>query len=389
MKPLVRLALGVTAWAAVAIPMASAQTVISAKSGLIHYVEGRVYLGDQLIESKFGEFPDLKENGQLRTEEGRAEVLLTPGVFLRVGDHSAIRMVTNRLIDTRVEFLGGSALVEADELLKDNGVTIVYKDYAVQLEKKGVYRFDSEPPAVRVYDGEAMVLYNGKSEEVKPGHMLEMNGELKTAHFDKDKSADELYLWSRNRSQYLAMANVSAAQSVNNSGMYWGSSNWAWNPFFGMYTFIPMSGAYYNPFGWGFFSPYSVYSYLYGLPYYGGYYPGNVYGGGGGGGKGSGGGSTPGHKPGRIGHGPTPPPRFPGGMPRGVSTAAAAMRTSVASNSHASGGGFAAGGGGGHSGGGFSSGSGSAMSSSSHSSGSFSSGGGHAGGGGGGGGHGK
>lgn len=382
MKPLVRFALGVTAWAMVAISVASAQTVISAKSGLIHYVEGRVYLGDQLIESKFGQFPDIKENGQLRSEEGRAEVLLTPGVFLRIGDHSAIRMVTNRLIDTRVEFLGGSALVEADELLKDNGVTIVYKDYTIQLAKKGVYRFDSEPPALRVYDGEAMVLYNGKSEEVKPSHLLEMNGELKTAHFDKDQSADELYLWSRNRSQYLAMANVAAAQSVNNSGMYWGSSAWAWNPFFGMYTFIPMSGAYYNPFGWGFYSPYSVYSYLYNQPYYGGYYPGSVSSGGGGA---AGSSATPGHKPGRIGNGP--PPRNP--LPRGVSTAAAAMRTSVASNSHASGG-FAAGGGA-HSGGGFSSGSGSAMSSASHSSGSFSSGGhsGGGGGGGGGGGHGK
>jgi hypothetical protein len=384
MKHLVRLALGVTASAAVAISVASAQTVISAKSGLIHYVEGRAYLGDQQIESKFGEFPDLKENAQLRTEEGRAEVLLTPGVFLRVGDNTAIRMVTNRLIDTRVEFLSGSALVEADELLKDNGVTIVYKDYAIQLEKKGMYRFDSEPPTVRVYDGGAMVLYNGKSEEIKPSHMLEMNGELKIARFDKDKSTDELYLWSRDRSQYLAMANVAAAQSVNNSGTYYGAGNssWAWNPFFGMYTFIPMSGTYYNPFGWAFYSPYSVYSYLNGFN--GGYYyPPYAYGGGGGGG-----GSTPGHKPGRVGHGPVAPSR-PGGVQRGITPAAAAMRSSVASNARSSGGGGFSGGSGGRSGGGFSSSSSSssAMSSSSHSSGSFGGGGGHSSGGGGG--HGK
>src|SRR5579863_3581855 len=191
MKPLVRLALGVTV-GAMAVSTASSQTVISAKSGLIHYVEGRVYLGDQLIETKFGQFPDLKENAQLRTAEGRAEVLLTPGVFLRGGENSAIKMITNRLIDTRVELLSGSALVEADELLRDNGVSIVYKDYAVQLQKKGVYRFDSEPASVRVYEGEAIALYNGRSEQIKPGHVMEMNGELKTAHFDKDKSADEL-----------------------------------------------------------------------------------------------------------------------------------------------------------------------------------------------------
>ena len=127
---------------------ALAQSVISAKSGLIHYVEGRVLLADQPVESHLGTFPDIKENAQLRTEEGRAEVLLTPGVVLRVGESSAIRMVTNRLIDTRVEFLSGSALVEAADLPKDNGVTIVYNDYAVRIVKKGLYRFDSEPAQV-------------------------------------------------------------------------------------------------------------------------------------------------------------------------------------------------------------------------------------------------
>src|SRR3984893_8013056 len=151
MNPLVRFILGVAVMGGATRFVASAQSVISAKSGLIHYVEGRVYLGDELVESKFGSFPDIKENGQVRTEDGRAEVLLTPGVFLRLGENSAIRMVTNRLIDTRLEFLSGSILVEADDLPKDNGVTIVYKDYSIKLERKGVYRFDSEPRALRIY----------------------------------------------------------------------------------------------------------------------------------------------------------------------------------------------------------------------------------------------
>src|ERR1700689_1753967 len=112
MKSLARTVLGVAALAGATTVAASAQAVISAKSGLIHYMEGHVYLNDQLIESKFGEFPDVKENQQLRTEDGRAEVLLTPGVFLRLGENSAIRMVTNRLIDTRLHSLSGSALGE-------------------------------------------------------------------------------------------------------------------------------------------------------------------------------------------------------------------------------------------------------------------------------------
>jgi hypothetical protein len=268
MNPLVRFILGVAVTAGATSFVASAQSVISAKSGLIHYVEGRVFLGDQLVESKFGTFPDLKENGQLRTEDGRAEVLLTPGVFLRIGENSAIRMVTNRLIDTRLEFLSGSILVEADDLPKDNGVTIAYKDYSIKLEQKGVYRFDSEPAALRVYDGGVIAEVNGKSDEIKAGRLLPMDGDLKGAKFDKDKEADALYRWSRRRSEYLAMANVSAAKSVRDSGMYWQSSSWYWNPYFNMYTFIPGRGAYYNPFGFALWSPLTVYDYLYSPGYY-------------------------------------------------------------------------------------------------------------------------
>ncbi|HET9321404.1 MAG TPA: hypothetical protein VFO27_16560 [Bryobacteraceae bacterium] len=46
MKPLVRMALGVAVCAVTTNFIASAQTVISAKSGLLHYLEGRVFLGD-------------------------------------------------------------------------------------------------------------------------------------------------------------------------------------------------------------------------------------------------------------------------------------------------------------------------------------------------------
>jgi hypothetical protein len=109
-----RLALGVLALAAGSIAALAQSAVISARSGLIHYVEGQVYVGDQLVETKFGVFPEVKENQQLKTEEGRAEVLLTPGVFLRLGENSSFRMITNRLIDTRLEFLSGRAIVEAE-----------------------------------------------------------------------------------------------------------------------------------------------------------------------------------------------------------------------------------------------------------------------------------
>ena len=45
-----------------------------------------------------------------------AEILLTPGVFLRVAENSSIKMISSRLIDTRVDLLSGSILIECAEL---------------------------------------------------------------------------------------------------------------------------------------------------------------------------------------------------------------------------------------------------------------------------------
>src|SRR5436190_3798544 len=152
MKPVKWIGFGAVA-VAVSITAAYAQQMISARAGMVHYVEGKVFAGSEQLDGKFGNFPQIKENQILRTEEGRAEVLLTPGVFLRAAENSSFRMITNRLIDTRVEFLTGSMIVESDDMLKDNSVTIVAKDATVHLRKSGVYRFDSEPASVRVFKG--------------------------------------------------------------------------------------------------------------------------------------------------------------------------------------------------------------------------------------------
>src|SRR5579863_8443334 len=121
---------------------ACAQAVISSHSGVVQYVEGRAFIGDKPVEPKFGQFPDIKENQEFRTEDGRAEVLLTPGVFLRVGENSSVRMLSNRLTDTRVEVLSGSAMIECNEIPKDNAVELVYKKDSIRLQKQGLYRVD-------------------------------------------------------------------------------------------------------------------------------------------------------------------------------------------------------------------------------------------------------
>ena len=256
-----RLALGVLALAAGSIAALAQSAVISARSGLIHYVEGQVYVGDQLVETKFGVFPEVKENQQLKTEEGRAEVLLTPGVFLRLGENSSLRMIANRLIDTRLEFLSGTAIVEAEDIGKDNSVTLAYRDATIHPLKKGLYRFDSGPSELRVYDGVAEVTAGDRTVEVREGHLIALDT-LAVRRFDKTVT-DALNRWSERRDGYVSMANVAAASSLQNSlfsGGNMSSNGWYWNPFFGMYSYVPgIGGMSYSPYGCPMFSPFDVY----------------------------------------------------------------------------------------------------------------------------------
>jgi hypothetical protein len=236
-----------------------AQDVVSARSGMIHLVEGSVFADGQAVESQFGKFPEVKENQVLRTEAGRAEVILTPGVFLRLGENGSFRMITNRLIDTRLEMLSGSAVIEAGEIPKDNSITVVFRGAAVQLVKQGLYRFDADAGELRVFQGEALVAAEGRVIEVKDGRRLAFGSEMAAVKFDREDT-DALDRWSRRRAEYIAMANVSAANSIRRSGMGWTSSGWAWNPYFGMFTFVPVSGAYYSPYGYRYWSPSAVYA---------------------------------------------------------------------------------------------------------------------------------
>lgn len=231
-----------------------AQSVISAKSGLVHYVEGDVTLDDKAVEMKNGQFPEIKEQQVLKTGEGRAEILLTPGTFLRVAENSSFRLLSNRLTDTRVEALSGSMLIEFDELNKDTQVTLVYKEKSISFLKSGLYRLDAETGNFRVYQGEARVAGGGGDFTVKQAREIQLGAAVLVAAKFDSKVGDEFYRWASRRASYLALANISAAKTMRDSGMRLTSGMWYWNPWFGMFTYIPY-GYSYSPFGYAFWSP--------------------------------------------------------------------------------------------------------------------------------------
>jgi hypothetical protein len=235
---------------------AAAQNAISAKAGMVNYVEGAVFLDGKAAKVTLDNFPQMRNGSELRTEEGRAEVLLGPGVLLRLGENSAVRMVSDEIMATRVEFLSGSAVVESAEVAKDQSLTFIYKGASIDLAKKGLYRFDGEPPQVRVYDGEARVVRDGQTQAVKSSHLLRLDGVAVAEKFD-EKDSDALLRWARRRSEYLSVANFSMAREANQYG-FWGSNNWILNPYLGSFTYLPMSGVYNSFWGYSFWSPATV-----------------------------------------------------------------------------------------------------------------------------------
>src|SRR5689334_3655407 len=160
------------------------QSVISAHSGVIHLAEGQVTVDGNEVRQKFGEFGDVKTGQTLATREGRAEVLLTPGVFLRVNENSSFKMVQNKLVDTRIELLTGVAMVQVNELLEDNAITLLFHDTTMSLGKKGLYRLDAESGRLRVYEGEAHVVSAAKDVTAKKGREVELDEALVAKNFD-------------------------------------------------------------------------------------------------------------------------------------------------------------------------------------------------------------
>lgn len=256
-----------------AVPIQAARTAVP---GTVNYIEGQVSLDSKQLNTGQAGDAVLQADQILNTGHGKAEVLLSPGAFLRLGSNSEVRMVSPELADAKVEILRGEAMVEVDNKPKSANLSVMERGASASLLKQGLYRFDADEGRISVIDGKAQV---GNTEFGK-GREVVLNGApLKPQKFDRD-AKDELYRWSEVRSSYLAQVNQSTARTVYVNGGWGGWGNgWFWNPYFSTWSWLPGDGYFVSPFGYSFYSPlYFSYGYA---PFYG-YRGGGFYRGGGG-----------------------------------------------------------------------------------------------------------
>ena len=250
---------------------AQTQNSRPAQPGSINYVEGQASIGAQELSPNSAGSTLLQTGQTLDTRSGKVEVLLTPGVFLRVDDNSSVKMVNAGLANTEIELDKGRAMVEGTDISKNNDIRVDQGGATIRILKNGLYDFDARENAIRVFKGKAEVLANDKKVDLGKERELILNGnaKLKAQDFDARKNEDDFFRWSALRSGYLSEASVNQARIYVDGGPGWLGPGWYWDPWFACYTFIPGGGILYSPFGWAFYSPFAVYRSPF---FYGGYY---------------------------------------------------------------------------------------------------------------------
>lgn len=241
-----------------------------AQPGAINYVEGQASIGTEMLSPRSVGSVVLVAGQTLNTQAGKVEVLLSPGVFLRVDDNSSVKILNAGLANTAVELDKGHAIVEATDITKNNDIRVQQDGANARILKNGLYDFSVNENTIRTFKGKAEVLYSDKKIDLGSERELALtpNTKPKAEGFDARKYEGDLFRWSALRSGYLSEASADEARVYVSGGVGWAGPGWYWDPWFACYTFIPGGGIFYSPFGWGFYSPFAVYRSPF---FYGGY----------------------------------------------------------------------------------------------------------------------
>ena len=234
--------------------------VISAKAGGINYVEGKVS-----VARKDGTSGPLRKSDNIEIGEkistgadGKAEILLNPGSFVRLGMNAEFEFVTTDLDNLQLKLSAGSAIFEvyADNEFK---VTLDLPDADIVLTKSGVYRVDvlsNGSGKLSVWKGRVVF----DDQELKAGKwaVVQRTNALAATKFDRDNK-DAFDIWSDLRAKEASRINKQLQRNALTNSLMNSFNLGGWNMFntFGVWVFDPFTGRWcFLPFGMGWSSPY-------------------------------------------------------------------------------------------------------------------------------------
>lgn len=237
--------------------------VITAKAGGVNHVQGSVNITRQDAKSGLLLKGDAVEVGDRVSTgaDGRAEILLNPGSYLRVAESSTFQFETTQLEDLEILVTRGSVMLEVFAA-NDFKVAVTTPKNRYDLVESGVYRVDVAA------DGNARIeVWKGKAEVgdavLKGGKTASsLDGQVAVAKFDRD-DRDDFETWSKDRAKELAKGtNALRDRTLRTSlmrsflggrwNMYDSFGLWVYDASFGRYCFLPFGYGWSSPYGYGF-----------------------------------------------------------------------------------------------------------------------------------------
>jgi hypothetical protein len=188
-----------------------------------------------------------------------AELLLTPGSFLRLGPGSKLRLTAADAQSAHAVLSRGEALLETVDLRRSGAIQIEENGATVAIGKPGLYDFNRKRNDVAVYAGSARLEKNGVHLTLERGQGAKTRN-LRESQAAPDR-AGSLYAWSYLRSQQLSRESAASAQSYP-TPRDWSGPAWYWDPWAASYTFLSASGHVNGPFGWPFYAPGHSHNYI-------------------------------------------------------------------------------------------------------------------------------
>lgn len=233
--------------------------LISAKAGGVSYVEGDVRTLREVGKSGMLLKGDTVEVGDkvITGTDGRAEILLNPGSYARLGENSEFEFITTDLEDLKLKVNRGSAILEV-YAANDFRVSISSPQDTFALIDTGVYRLDVDASGrgrLEVWKGKAeagdAVLKGGRAVAGDETNAI-------VEKFDRDDK-DAFETWSKARSKELAKTTGQLKDRALRTTLIRSYLGGGWNMYnsFGLWIFDASMGRYcFLPFGYGWSSPY-------------------------------------------------------------------------------------------------------------------------------------
>ena len=223
----------------------------TAAPGMLNSFTGEVWMNGALVGGVSAGRSVLETGHSIKTGEGMAELLLSPGTFVRLANRSELTLNEAGPSNVRITLGNGEALIEVLDsqtpvFLEQNGITAVIRN-------PGLYDFNKERGVMAVFAGEARFSKGDKQIIASKGFGVTSRGfhELQTSR----RQDSPIFAWSKLRSEILSSESAALAEASPGGTSNLRGPGWYWNPWSSSYTYLSASGAVTGPFGWPYYSP--------------------------------------------------------------------------------------------------------------------------------------